>query len=97
MNNSPSDKGEASTSAKAVAVEAEDEESLAQATKQSDDDELNDKDLDKVMTVEEFLQKSKTFMLDYEKHMFLDTIDTDCLVVCAKCVVIVSQTLCNRY
>lgn len=45
-----------------------------------------DKELDKVMTVEEFLLKSKTYMLEYEKYMFLDTIDSDCLVVCAKCV-----------
>lgn len=96
MNSSPLENQEASTSAKAVEMEAEDADSVAQATKQSDDDELNDKDLDKVMTVTEFLQKSKTFMLDYEKHMFLDTIDTDCLVVCAKCVVIAPQTECNR-
>lgn len=45
---------------------------------------LEDADLDKMMTVEEFLLKSKTYMIEYEKHMFLDTIDSDCLVVCAK-------------
>lgn len=85
------DDQEPSTSARAYEVDAAaaaaaaDGESV-DATKQPTDGELTDKDLDKVMTVEEFLQKSKTFMLDYEKHMFLDTIDTDCLVVCAKCV-----------
>lgn len=43
-----------------------------------------DKELSKMLTVEEFLLKSKTYMLDFEKYMFLDTIDSDCLVVCAK-------------
>lgn len=43
-----------------------------------------DKDLDKVLTVEDFLIKSKTYMLEYEKNMFMDTIDSDCLVVSAK-------------
>lgn len=43
-----------------------------------------DKELGKVLTVEEFLHKSKTYMLEHEKHMFLDTIDSDCLVVTAK-------------
>lgn len=47
--------------------------------------EINvDKELNKLMTVEDFLLKSKTYMLDYEKHMFLDTIDSDCLVVTAR-------------
>lgn len=47
--------------------------------------ELNmDKELNKLLTVEEFLVKSKTYMLDHEKHMFLDTIDADCLVVSAR-------------
>lgn len=49
------------------------------------DNEINvDKELNKLMTVEDFLLKSKTYMLDYEKHMFLDTIDSDCLVVTAR-------------
>lgn len=43
-----------------------------------------DKELNKVLTVEEFLMKSKTYMLEYEKRMFMDTIDADCLVVSAK-------------
>lgn len=43
-----------------------------------------DKELNKALTVEEFLLKSKTYMLDYEKYMFMDTIDADCLVVGAK-------------
>lgn len=43
-----------------------------------------DKELNKALTVEEFLLKSKTYMLDYEKFMFMDTIDADCLVVSAK-------------
>lgn len=43
-----------------------------------------DKELNKALTVEEFLLKSKTYMLDYEKYMFMDTIDADCLVVSAK-------------
>lgn len=43
-----------------------------------------EKQLDKLMSLEEFLEKSKTYMLDYEKTMFLDTIDSDCLIVCAK-------------
>lgn len=43
-----------------------------------------EKQLDKVMSLEEFLLKSKTYMLDYEKTMFLDAIDSDCLIVCAK-------------
>lgn len=52
--------------------------------KEDNENAIDDADLDKMMTVEEFLQKSKTYMIDYEKHMFLDTIDSDCLVVCAK-------------
>lgn len=43
-----------------------------------------EKELNKALTVEEFLLKSKTYMLDYEKFMFMDTIDADCLVVSAK-------------
>lgn len=46
--------------------------------------QIDDADLDKMMTVEEFLLKSKTSLTEYEKHMFLDAIDSDCLVVCAK-------------
>lgn len=95
MSSIQSDHQEPSTSAKAFEMnDVVDDESM---TKQSNDDdgELNDKDLDKMMTVEEFLLKSKTFMLDYEKHMFLDTIDTDCLVVCAKCVVDAPQMRCT--
>lgn len=42
------------------------------------------KELTKLLTVEEFLIKSKTYMLEHEKNMFLDTIDSDCLVVSAK-------------
>lgn len=45
---------------------------------------LSEKDLSKVLTVEDFLHKSKTFMLEHEKQMFMDTIDSDCLVVSAK-------------
>lgn len=87
MSGIRSEQQEPSTSAKAFEMDAAvDDASTQLAKQQPDDGELNDKDLDKVMTVEEYLQKSKTFMLDYEKHMFLDTIDTDCLVVCAKCV-----------
>lgn len=63
-----------------AATEETDDATIAAAAKE-------DKDLDKMMTVEEFLVKSKTYMLDYEKHMFLDTIDSDCLVVCAKWVI----------
>lgn len=44
----------------------------------------NDKELCKTLDIEEILMKSKTYMLDYEKHMFMDTIDADCLVVSAK-------------
>lgn len=43
-----------------------------------------DKELGRALTVEEFLMKSKTYMLEYEKFMFMDTIDSDCLVVAAK-------------
>lgn len=52
--------------------------------KAPDDEVIVDQELSKLMTVEEFLLKSKTYMLDYEKHMFLDTIDSDCLVVTAR-------------
>lgn len=92
MSSSRSDNQEPSTSAHAFEMDGVVEEVAAKSTKHTDDYELSDKDLDKVMTVEEYLQKSKTFMLDYEKHMFLDTIDTDCLVVCAKCVLIATHT-----
>lgn len=43
-----------------------------------------ERDIDHAVTIEEFIQKSTTILLDYEKHMFLDLIDTDGLVVCAK-------------
>lgn len=60
-------------------------EEMPSTSKKAPDDEINtDKELSKLMTVEEFLLKSKTYMLDYEKHMFLDTIDSDCLVVTAR-------------
>lgn len=44
----------------------------------------DDQELSKALDIEEFLLKSKTYMLEYEKHMFMDTIDADCLVVSAK-------------
>lgn len=88
---------EPSTSAQAIEMDVAADEEATQLTKHADDYELNDRDLDKVMTVEEYLQKSKTFLLDYEKHMFLDTIDTDCLVVCAKCVLIATNTRCSLF
>lgn len=56
------------------------ENELAGASAENDIEKL----MDQAVTVEEFLQKSKTLLLNYEKHMFLDMIDTDGLVVCAK-------------
>lgn len=53
-------------------------------TESDSQQKFDDADLDKMMTVEEFLLKSKTYLIEYEKHMFLDAIDSDCLVVCAK-------------
>lgn len=72
----------------------ETEASVADEASEPEDDSLDDsqefekglseKDLTKVLTVEDFLHKSKTFMLEHEKQMFMDTIDSDCLVVSAK-------------
>lgn len=67
-----------------VADEASDEEPDNLDDLQDFNNGLSDKDLSKVLTVEDFLHKSKTFMLEYEKQMFMDTIDADCLVVSAK-------------
>lgn len=44
----------------------------------------DDQELGKALDIEELLLKTKTYMLDYEKHMFMDTIDSDCLVVSAR-------------
>lgn len=64
---------------------------------QNSENELNvDKELNKVLTVEEFLLKSKTYMLENEKYMFLDTIDSDCLVVGARFVQISSHECFNQ-
>lgn len=65
------------------------DDEIAKDDNQNNKDSMNsgidaDKELSKALTVEEFLIKSKTYMLEYEKHMFMDTIDSDCLVVCAK-------------
>lgn len=70
-------------------MDCEDEEepqpSTSKELTQDAESESNvDKELNKALTVEEFLLKSKTYMLDYEKYMFMDTIDADCLVVGAK-------------
>lgn len=67
----------------------EDDEPKASAstelTTQNPDSKLDDdQELSKALDVEEFLLKTKTYMLEYEKHMFMDTIDSDCLVVSAK-------------
>lgn len=71
-------------------MDCEPEEPQPSTSKQPEqplDDEVDvDKELSKMMTVEEFLLKSKTYMLEHEKHMFLDTIDSDCLVVTARLV-----------
>lgn len=53
-------------------------------TKEDETIANEEKQLDKIVSLEEFLLKSRTYMLDYEKTMFLDAIDSDCLVVCAK-------------
>lgn len=66
-------------------MESEADESKPSTSKQTQDLESQfDGELNKLMTVEEFLLKSKTYMLENEKHMFLDTIDSDCLVVSAR-------------
>lgn len=57
------------------------------------DEKEIEKRMDQMVTIEEYIQKSKHIMLDYEKHMFLDLIDTDGLVVCAK---FVSQTIVSQ-
>lgn len=57
---------------------------FSQPAQTPESEENVDKELSKLLTVEDFLLKSKTYMLDYEKHMFLDTIDSDCLVVTAR-------------
>lgn len=76
---------EASTSAKIAEMDGVENVKPAAAEQSNEPvDELTDTDLDRMMVVEEFLQKSKTFMIEYEKHIFLDTVDSDCLVVCAK-------------
>lgn len=68
-------------------IASDDENTGASSSKpakpRSEEDDL-EKQMDQAATVEEFLQKSKVLLLDYEKHMFLDMIDTDGLVVCAK-------------
>lgn len=68
-----------------------DDDQIAKDSTQNDEELMNsglgidtDNGLEKVLTVEDFLIKSKTYMLEYEKHMFMDTIDSDCLVVSAK-------------
>lgn len=58
--------------------------SQTESTQHFENDINTDRELSKVLTIEEFLLKSKTYMLEHEKHMFLDTIDSDCLVVTAK-------------
>lgn len=50
-----------------------------------------DKELVRTVAIQEQLLKSKTIMLEYEKHMFLDMVETDGIVVCAK-LVIINQT-----
>lgn len=70
-------------------MESESEEPQPSTSNQTQnvDSELDvDKELNRLLTVEEFLIKSKTYLLEYEKHMFLDTIDSDCLVVGARLV-----------
>lgn len=58
--------------------------STSQPSENIDNEDNVDKELNKLLTVEDFLLKSKTYMLEYEKNMFLDTIDSDCLVVTAR-------------
>lgn len=66
-------------------MESETDEPTPSTSNQAAENEENiDKELSKLMTVEEFLLKSKTYMLEHEKFMFLDTIDSDCLVVGAR-------------
>lgn len=74
-------------------VEPKPSTSSAQQLADEESEENVDKELNKLMTVEEFLLKSKTYMLDNEKHMFLDTIDSDCLVVTAR---LVPHNLTNK-
>lgn len=76
-----------STSAGATSTQVNDAGSNTTSAENSQafDKEPNvDKELNRALTVEEFLLKSKTYMLEHEKHMFLDTLDADCLVVTAK-------------
>lgn len=82
----------------ATKMESESEEPQPSTSNQTQivDSELDfDKELNRLLTVEEFLIKSKTYLLEYEKHMFLDTIDSDCLVVGARLVSnIAVNTIC---
>lgn len=67
---------------------AEPSTSAAAAAKKTapadDDDDAMERQMENAAGLEEFLQQSKTVMMDYEKHMFMDMIDTDGLVVSAK-------------
>lgn len=64
-------------------IYADNEPSTSASIEQSKEDAL-EVQMEHTAIMEEFLLKSKTVLLDYEKHMFLDLIDTDGLVVCAK-------------
>lgn len=72
------------SSGQASSTQPDDGTSSTDNTQALEKELSEDKELGRVLTVEEFLMKSKTYMLEYEKHMFLDTIDSDCLVVSAK-------------
>ena len=64
----------------------ENEESKSSdAAAATDADELEmEKQMDRAGTIEEFLINTKARLLDYEKHMFLDILDSDGIVICAK-------------
>lgn len=65
--------------------EEEPQPSTSKELTNSPDQKINDdKELSRALDIEEILMNSKTYMLEYEKHMFMDTIDADCLVVSAK-------------
>uniref|UniRef100_W8BG68 DNA repair endonuclease XPF n=1 Tax=Ceratitis capitata TaxID=7213 RepID=W8BG68_CERCA len=44
----------------------------------------DDAELANIMTAEEYLQRKDVIMLEYEKRMFLDIVNNDGLIVCAK-------------
>lgn len=69
---------------KSTVIRADDELPSCSKTTEEQKEKQDDEDLANIVTAEEYLMRKDVVLLDYERQMFLDMVNADALMVCAK-------------